>query len=270
MTPAPAPAQGRLTDKGYWDNVWAGKSKAASAQLAQVQRLYRYAVLDHMFATRLARGPRKFLEVGCGTGRWLVYFKTRFGYDVTGCDYSELSCDMTRRHLTDAGIDGNVIQGDLFTLTGEYDVVFSTGLIEHFDEPDKVLKKFASLLRPGGTLVALIPNLVGLSGLYHRWWKPETFETHRPITVAELRRWYQQLGLRNIDAGAYGSVVPQRFPRDRFRRDYPMLYRFLWKGLLQPATWTTNRACLMGYRLAGLRLESERFSPNLYAFGDRG
>jgi 2-polyprenyl-6-hydroxyphenyl methylase/3-demethylubiquinone-9 3-methyltransferase len=266
----PAPAQGRLTEERYWDNVWLRKETTGWGDLGWIERSYGHVVLDRMLRARLPQGPRRFLEVGCGTGRWLIYFQKRFGYAVTGCDYSEVSCEMARRNLAGAGVEGSVVQGDLFALTGAYDVVFSTGLIEHFDEPGKVLAKFRSLLRPGGTLISLVPNLRGLSGLYHRWWKPETFNTHRPITLAELRGWYRELGLRQIDAGALGSVIPLRFPRDKIRREHPLLYRFLWTGFLQPVTWSTNRACLGAYRLAQLRPESERFSPNLYAVGDVG
>lgn len=266
----PTPAEGRLTDKGYWDKVWLRKAATGWGQPAWIERSYSHLVLDRMLAARLAPGPQRFLELGCGTGKWLIYFRKRFGYVVTGCDYSEVSCAMTRRNLAEAGVEGTIVQGDLSALAGEYDVVFSTGLIEHFDEPDKVLEKFVSLLAPGGTLISLIPNLGGLSGLYHRLWKPETFTTHRPITLAELRAWYRDLGLRNVDAGALGSVIPLRFPRDKIRREHPTLYRFLWAGLLRPATWSANRACLWAYRLARLRPESEHFSPNLYAIGNRG
>jgi 2-polyprenyl-6-hydroxyphenyl methylase/3-demethylubiquinone-9 3-methyltransferase len=266
----PATEQGRRTEKGYWDNVWLDKSTKGWARFAWIEGSYVHTVLDRMLAARLARGPRRFLELGCGTGKWLIYFQKRFGYTVTGCDYSDVSCDMTRRNLEEAGVEGTVVQGDMFALTGQYDVVFSTGLIEHFDEPDTVLKKFVSLLAPGGTLISLVPNLGGLSGFYHRRWKPETFDTHRPISLAELRRWYGDLGLRNVDTGALGSVIPQRFPRDKIRREHPALYRILYNGFLRPTTWGVNRACLWAYRHTGFRPESERVSPHLYAIGERG
>ena len=263
-------AEGRLTDQKYWEHVWTQKDTRDWGDLRWVEAFYRTRVLDRALRARLGHAPgRRFLELGCGTGRWLIYFHKRFGYSVTGCDYSEASYLMAKRNLAAAEVEGTVVRGDLFGHTGEYDVVFSTGLIEHFDDPPRVLAKFVSLLRPGGTLISLVPNLGGLSGLYHRLWKPETFATHRAITLAELRRWYGDLGLGQIEAGALGSVIPSRFPRDSFRRRHPRLYRPLWAGLLRPITWATNRGCIWAFEHGGFRLESERFSPLLYAMARR-
>jgi 2-polyprenyl-6-hydroxyphenyl methylase/3-demethylubiquinone-9 3-methyltransferase len=262
--------EGRLTDERYWDSVWAAKRANAGDKLASLNRSYPSLMFDRLLAARLGTDrSRRFLEVGCGSGRTLIYYARRFGYSVTGCDYSDESCAMTRRHLAAAGIPGQVIQADLFTLTGEYDVIFSGGLIEHFDDPKSVLAKFVSLLSPGGTLISTVPNLSGLSGRYHRIWKPETFTTHRVVTLGDLRRWYEELGLQRIEVGARGSIIPRRFPRDRFRRQYPRFYPLFWKGFLGPLTWITSRGCLWAYRHYGLKFESERFSPGLYAIGDR-
>jgi len=263
-------AEGRLTDQTYWDQVWTQKDRRDWGDLRWVDAYFQNRVLDRVLRARLGNAPgRRFLELGCGTGKWLIYFHKRFGYGVTGCDYSETSCLMAQRNMAAAGVEGTVIPGDLFALTGEYDVVFSTGLVEHFEDPHRVLAKFVSLLRPGGTLITLVPNLVGLSGLYHRLWKQETFSTHRPITLAELRRWYADLGLRQVEARALGSVVPTRFPRDSIRRRHPRLYRPLWTGFLHPLTWATNRGCIWAFEHGGIRLESERFSPELYAIASR-
>jgi SAM-dependent methyltransferase len=174
---------------------------------------------------------KRFLEVGCATGRWLIYFHRTFGYAVTGCDYSEAGCVEARESLARASIPGDIVQDDLFRLQGRWDVVFSGGLIEHFTDAQGVLGKFTSLLNPGGFLVTIVPNLSGLSGAYHRWLKPETFTTHRVVTAAQLGEWHAALGLRRVEVGALGSVVPSRFPRDAIRRRHPKMYRALWTVL---------------------------------------
>lgn len=263
-------SQGRLTDQQYWNGVWTDKARAEWSQPNWISGRYPKLVFDQLLKERLpARPGQRLLEVGCGTGKWLIYFSRTFGYAVTGCDYSENSCAMARRNVAAAGVEATILQHDLFGLSGEYDVVFSTGLIEHFDDPSAVLAKFASLLAPGGTLITLVPNLAGLSGLYHRWWKPETFTTHRVITLDELRMWYGRLGLRRLDAAPLGSVIPLRFPRNSVRKAHPWLYRLLWPLALRPLMWSTNRGCVWAHRRLGLRLESPRFSPNLYAVGER-
>jgi hypothetical protein len=87
------------------------------------------------------------------------------------------------------------------------------------------------------------------------------------VTAAQLREWHAALGLGRVEVGALGSVVPSRFPRDVIRRRHPKTYRALW-AVLGPLTWTTNRACLWGFRRAGVQIESPRFSPYLYAIAE--
>lgn len=265
-----APADGRLTDVRYWENVWQNKGSREWTDLRWIRGRYHWVAWDRILRSRLRPDPtREFLEVGCGTGKWLVYFHRVFGYRVTGNDYSDRGCAAAQATLARAGIDGRVIQGDCFDLTGEYDVVCSLGLIEHFDDTKAILAKFASLLRPGGTLISVVPNLTGLSGAYHRLLKPETFTTHRVITLQDLRMWHADLGLTRIETGALGSVIPMRFPRDVIRKRHPRFYAVLWHAVLRPVTWATNRACTAALQRWGVCLESERFSPYLYAIAER-
>ena len=132
-----------------------------------------------------------------------------------------------------------------------------------------MVAKFATILRPGGHVVTLVPNLGGLSGFYQRWLKPETFDTHRLVTLDQLREWNGQPGLRLATAGALGSVVPQRFPRDKLRRQHPRLYSVLWRGVLGPATWLAGRGCFLAYARLGVQFEGPTYSPYLYAIGER-
>jgi 2-polyprenyl-3-methyl-5-hydroxy-6-metoxy-1,4-benzoquinol methylase len=260
--------EGQLTDRRYWERNWQ-QSDQPGYRIDGARR-YSEAVMERVLRRRLVPDPsRRFLEVGCGSGRWLVYFHRTFGYQVTGCDYSEASCRLARRQLEAAGVPGTVLQGDLFALTGGYDVVRSGGLVEHFTDPKSVLEKFVTLLAPGGTLITTVPNLAGLSGLYQRWWKPETFTTHRVVTLGELTRWYDELGLKKIEARAYGSIVPERFPHKAFQSAHPQLPRVLSDLVYRLVLGGTNRACLLTYRRLGWQVEAPSFSPYLYAVGDK-
>lgn len=265
------PANEDLTSQHYWEDNWQRKSERAWGKLDWVRRQYNWRSWDEILRRRLkGQNGNRFLEVGCAGGKWLIYFQKTFGYNVTGCDYSPVGCDMARKNLEAAGIDAPVLQKDLFTLTGEFDVIYSHGLIEHFQNPLKVLEKFSALLHPShGTLISVVPNITGLSGFYNRLFKPETFETHRRITLEELQCWYRDLGLREVEIGALGSFVPFMFPRDQLRKDYPRFYRLFWGLFLHPLTWLSNRICIELLKRFGLRIESQRFSPYLYVIGKK-
>jgi 2-polyprenyl-6-hydroxyphenyl methylase/3-demethylubiquinone-9 3-methyltransferase len=260
-----------LTNQTYWEDVWRVKDAGLWTDLAWVQHQYQWFAWDRILRQRLKPVPgQRLLEVGCGGGKWLLYFHKTFGYAITGCDYSEAGCAMTRRNLSAAGVEGNILQQDFYTLSGHFNVIYSHGLIEHFSDPKPVLAQFASLLSSHGVLISLVPNLTGLSGAYHRLLKRETFATHRAIRLGELKKWYEEIGLHHIEAGALGSIVPFRFPRDKLRKHYPRFYRFFWGGLLRPLTGVSNRACIWLAKRWGIRLESPRFSPYLYVIGERG
>lgn len=252
-----------LTTTAYWDEEWRRLPPSrAYADLQWVERNYLYRSFDALLARVLPVDPgRRFIEMGAGPGRWMIYFHRRFGYRVAGCDYSPVSCELARHNLAAAGIAGEVIEADFMALQGQYDVVFSGGVVEHFDRPEEVVAAFARLVVPGGYLVTDVPNLGGLSGLYHRLLKPATFETHRLVTLADLRRLHGALGLREGLAAAYGSFAPSRLPADAFAR-FPRFQRTVWEPLHLVASRSVNRLCL-GLHRAGLRIDHPLLSPHL-------
>jgi SAM-dependent methyltransferase len=112
---------------------------------------------------------KRLLEVGCAPGRYLVFFNHRFGLDVSGVDYSPEGCAQTRKTLRQAGVKAKVVCADFFDPrflrrhADAYDYMFSSGFIEHFENSPKVLATQRSLLRPGGCIICLVPNLVGVN-----------------------------------------------------------------------------------------------------------
>jgi SAM-dependent methyltransferase len=254
---------GALLESGYWDRHWArGATAARYTDLRWVRGNYSYTVLDSLLQRLLPRDSnRSFIELGSGPGRWLVYFQRTFGYRVAGCDDSPEGCEIARAALAAAGVDGTIIQGDFFKLSGTYDVVFSAGVIEHFEDPSVPVAAFAKLVRPGGFLVTSVPNLGGVNGFYHRVLKPETFKTHTPITLADLRRWHTAVGLDERLATSYGSFSLLRMPGNAFAHR-PRVQRYAWGPAYRVAAGLTSRACFMLHR-RGKRIDHPMLSPNL-------
>jgi 2-polyprenyl-6-hydroxyphenyl methylase/3-demethylubiquinone-9 3-methyltransferase len=191
----------------------------------------------------------------------MIYFHKTFGYRVAGCDTSPLSWELARANLAAAGVPGTVLQADFLTLEGAYDVVFSGGVVEHFEDPSAVLAVFARLVAPGGFLVTDVPNLTGLNGWYRRVLQPETFATHRPIHLAELRSWHRDLGLQEIVATPYGSVSLARLPVAPFPR-WPRVQRLLWRPAHRVAYGSLERLCRALHGI-GARLDHPNISPHL-------
>jgi SAM-dependent methyltransferase len=254
---------GALLESAYWDQHWARARKATpSTDLGWVRGNYGYTVLDALLRRLLPVDPdRTFIELGSGPGRWLVYFHRTFGYRVAGCDDSPEGCDIARATLAATGIDGTIVEGDFFKLSGAYDVVFSAGVIEHFEDPSVPVAAFARLLRPGGFLVTSVPNLGGVNGFYHRVLKPQTFSTHTRITLPQLRGWHTALGLTERLATSYGSFSLLRMPGNAFAHR-PRVQRLVWGPAYRVAAGLTSRACFLLHR-RGIRLDHPLLSPHL-------
>ena len=91
------------------------------------------------------------LEVGPGWGAWFEYASRR-GIRCTGISISQSSIDYLRRRGRDLGYDWELIHADLLAYRTErkYDAIVIMGVIEHLPQYDRVLARFASLLKPGG------------------------------------------------------------------------------------------------------------------------
>lgn len=250
-----------LTSASYWNREWSRLSPARDYRsLTWVERNYVYRAFDGICRSVLPTDPGlSFLELGSGPARWMIYFHARFGYRVFGCDYSDVSCQLARQNLAAAGVPGQVWEADFFAFEGQFDVVFSGGVVEHFDNPRDVLARFAGLVKPGGYLVTDVPNLGGINGVYQRALKPETFDTHRLVRLADLRAHHAALGLQELAATPYGSFSLTRLPGTIRGHAVPSR---LWHPLWVAALRTVNRTCL-GLGRFGVHLDHELYSPHL-------
>lgn len=135
------------------------------------------------------RGGRTF-EVGCAPGAWLAWLGTRPQLEIAGCDASPRGVRATRDNLRALGVPAHVRESDVFDLAGaiDADLVYSLGVVEHFDDLDAIVAAHASVCRAGGRVVLTAPNLRGVSGRIFRRAMPNLFEGHRVVTPEALRR----------------------------------------------------------------------------------
>jgi len=225
------------------------------------QRALAYA-LQRAIGTRRVQS---ILEVGCGNSVWLSYLARLTGAQVVGLDYSPNGCELARHQLASQGIPGRVVCGDLFKATvdeiGQFDLVFSLGLVEHFDNLDAVLTALARFVRPGGILFTEVPNLSSFHGLLARIWHPELLAKHQIVTRRHLAETYPRIGFKAVQSGYAG-----RFSLDIVAWElYPR-----WPRLAPKVTPRVRRLQKHVERLmARVRnFEGSRvFAPYIYVFG---
>lgn len=96
-------------------------------------------IFGHMTA-RVDPSGKTILELGAGTGRLSYLFLNNGAQHVTLIDSSEKAVALTRRLFEPIAPDRyKIILSDLFdfTLQESFDLVFSSGLIEHFQGGDR-------------------------------------------------------------------------------------------------------------------------------------
>jgi SAM-dependent methyltransferase len=98
----------------------------------------------------------QLLDIGCSTGIFLNEMRTA-GWDVRGVETSEHAVEYARRHfkldIFQGPLEDARFEGNLFNIITLWDV------LEHTQSPTSTLKEIYRLLKPGGWLVANIPNV---------------------------------------------------------------------------------------------------------------
>ncbi len=156
---------GNLTDRQWWDEA---NTRLASRGGYPKPHLHLMdCELERVFRRYLGTGlSRSILEVGCGSSRWLPYFAKELGLRASGIDYSPAGIANAKANLERAGVEAELIEGDLFRHAElghpRVDALFSLGLLEHFADPAVPLAAMCRFLNPGGVVVSLVPNVPGV------------------------------------------------------------------------------------------------------------
>ncbi|TMH37999.1 MAG: class I SAM-dependent methyltransferase [Betaproteobacteria bacterium] len=190
--------------RGYWDSSWEAEKRLPEAfdpAVKGVRSLFRrpfHRFIDDC-VRRVAAPGSSLIEIGCGRSQLLPYFAKQFGLRVAGLDYSPIGCDKARQILRRERIDGEIYCGDLWTFDAfpspGYDLVFSFGLVEHFENTAAVIGALARFARPGGALLTLIPNMRGSVGALQRTLSREIYDIHVPLSADDLSRAHMEAGL---------------------------------------------------------------------------
>jgi 2-polyprenyl-3-methyl-5-hydroxy-6-metoxy-1,4-benzoquinol methylase len=111
---------------------------------------------------------RRVLEIGCGMGTWTQTF-VEWGCDVTAIDLTPYSVEMTRKRLKLAGLKASVLEmdaRDMRALAGQFDFIWSWGVIHHSPNTEQIVKEIQRLLKPGGEFGIMVYYKYSIHSLY--------------------------------------------------------------------------------------------------------
>lgn len=113
--------------------------------------------------------PGALLEVGCGSGEFLVEAKLA-GWNVTGVDFDESAASVARIRTGERVDCGDLL--DWECAPHSFDAIVLNNVIEHLLLPEKTIERCHELLRDGGQLIVITPNIDSLGHkLYGRDWR---------------------------------------------------------------------------------------------------
>lgn len=201
-----------ITDKEYWDSYWSN---------------YRYdsipqKVVFEKFMPKLTWGQH-FIEIGGFPGVFAAYFYQRGIRDVTILDF-HINKDIVRNFEKINGLPEGTIQcidSDFFAFSSDkkYDVVFSSGFIEHFKDTRDVISRHVELLSEKGQLLILIPNFLGLNGILQQQFDRENLEAHnlQSMEIPRLKKIMQSFNLHDVSIDYLGKPMLWLEPKPEHR-----------------------------------------------------
>ena len=141
----------------------------------------------------------------------LVWVEEALRAIVTGMDYSKSGIDMAQALFDALDAKGDLIYADIFShpfRPGTFDVVYSAGVIEHFNDLREIVRIHVDLLKPGGKTLITVPNFERLYGRLLGYCDPENLAIHnlRIMTPAALRQLAPKDLAGEVRAYPAGSV----------------------------------------------------------------
>jgi SAM-dependent methyltransferase len=144
------------------------------------------------------------VDVGCGTGEFLHYLRTRGLNNISGIDLSAGSLAVARQlglqvELASAGTWFSSVE------PGSLGMVSAFNFFEHLRKNEilELLPKIYRALAPGGRLLAVTPNGLSPFGGATRYWD---FSHETGFTPASWRQLARISGFRKIDFEEYGPL----------------------------------------------------------------
>ena len=117
------------------------------------------AVINACHPPSKTSGTKSFLDVGCGEGYAMSYFR-RQGYSVRGLDFSSAGMQSKNPECLDSLITGDVgelLQAEINS-SKCYDVIWLQNVLEHVLDPVELLRALRNLVSPEGIAVITVPN----------------------------------------------------------------------------------------------------------------
>jgi len=178
-----------------WNGVWARKN-LLSHFVDRGRNVYNQ-IFTNLFRPYFLKN-KIFLEVGCGTSSLLLknarYFRKSYGLDI-----SDEALKLSETNAKKMRVENvRFIKGDCFKMPikeNSVDVVWSQGLIEHFENPLKIVTEHYRICQSGGVVLISTPAKYSYQHLWYKITRPKMLRKFWPWTEQEFynKKKYEKL-----------------------------------------------------------------------------
>ena len=122
---------------------------------------------------------KKLLEIGAGVGTFLVIARTKYKINAFGIEpskdefspFNEISQTLLKEYNLPENIIISAAAEKLPFNENSFDLIYSTNVLEHVQNPQLVIEESIRVLKPGGYLQFVIPNYFSFwEGHYGIFW----------------------------------------------------------------------------------------------------
>jgi len=148
----------------FWDSNLCGKqfveAKFPSKEFFELYRNFRYKKTHHLdaYVNWKEAASKDVLEIGLGIGadatRWASHARS-----YTGVDLTAEAVSATKIHFQHLGLSGDIRQGNAEALdldAGQFDIVYSHGVLHHTVNIANTFKEIYRVLKPGGQFIVML------------------------------------------------------------------------------------------------------------------
>jgi 2-polyprenyl-3-methyl-5-hydroxy-6-metoxy-1,4-benzoquinol methylase len=198
----------------YWDKIYRREWKSGQVTASEYHRDYA-PIHDAVIA--LIDDGQSVLDIACGAGLLCRKIKQRRpAAQVLGVDFSSITIERCQEQDRNLGVEYQCldIQQALPSLNRQFDVVCMCEILEHLDEPEKVVADALALLKPGGRFILTCPHDNDIPDPEHvrQWGHDEIFHLLAPYSDTVTFRhfpppWFHIWMLASLtkNSGAAGS-----------------------------------------------------------------
>ena len=156
------------------------------------------------------------LDLACGCGEFVFLLETLGYKNVAGVDLCEEELIHGRKFVKAPLFDADVLDFLRTSSTASLNFITALNFLEHVSKEKllEILRECSRVLRPGGTLVAMVPNAVSPFGSLTRHWDIThewAFTTNNFRQLATLCGFSPDVNFRECGPEPHGLVSAARF-----------------------------------------------------------